>query len=252
MKQKVLMFVVMCLGAGAAVSEAATTSPTLEKLKGVAGPTVVAGQAPIPKPKAGHALKYRLDRDGFCRDSAGEFGRNPSYIGECGDLTGMNLAGADLRKRDLRGAGGEGVILSGADLSGADLRHAKFFKSDLRGATFNRANMRGAGIGCSDLTGAKLVNVASFEKASFSASILAEADMSDAGLGDMRLVGCDLRGADLSRARTDLWSEIGLCWIDGRTKLSAGWRRHGSCDMVTDGRDFFKEHASAEWCAPMP
>lgn len=72
------------------------------------------------------------------------------------ELTGKDLAGANLSNLDLTGAN-----LVGCNLSGADLRHTKLIranlskcklcKADLRGADLSQANLSEA-----DLTGARL------------------------------------------------------------------------------------------------
>ena len=65
------------------------------------------------------------------------------------DLTGVNLAYADLRKADLSRANLAGVQLgqanlTDADLTGANLTGAKFYMADLTGANLTGANLTGA------------------------------------------------------------------------------------------------------------
>ena len=54
--------------------------------------------------------------------------------GECANLSGADLRGADLRYADLRGADLRYADLRYADLRGADLRCASLIGADLRGA----------------------------------------------------------------------------------------------------------------------
>jgi hypothetical protein len=61
--------------------------------------------------------------------------------GECANLRGANLCGADLHGANLRGAN-----LREADLHGANLRGANLREADLHGANLRGADLRGAKI----------------------------------------------------------------------------------------------------------
>lgn len=92
---------------------------------------------------------FRLNR---CVNAQGVRGYHPGLLGECGDLTGMDLRGQDLSELNLRGAlmkyaNLEKVNLRHADLSGARLNGANLFGADLSGVRFfrtklNRADLR--------------------------------------------------------------------------------------------------------------
>ncbi|WP_213571476.1 pentapeptide repeat-containing protein [Rhodococcus sp. USK13] len=109
---------------------------------------------------------------------------------EFADLYQVNLSGADLRGARLRGARLVEVDLSGADLTGADVRDVlgMWSRNRLDGATLDAADLRG-----SDLSGASLACVS----------------LQGANLEDSRWESCDLRGADLTRARVG-WRSIWL------------------------------------------
>ncbi|WP_437945106.1 pentapeptide repeat-containing protein [Sorangium sp. So ce296] len=87
----------------------------------------------------------------------------------------VNLAGQDLRGKDLSRRN-----LRGADLRGADLREALLIETDLGGAS-----LAGAALSRADLSGARL----------------AGADLEGADASSARLLGADLRGARLASAR---------------------------------------------------
>ncbi|AUX29085.1 MULTISPECIES: pentapeptide repeat-containing protein [Sorangium] len=87
----------------------------------------------------------------------------------------VNLAGQDLRGKDLSRRN-----LRGADLRGADLRAAMLIETDLGGAS-----LAGAALSRADLSGARL----------------AEADLEGADASSARLLRADLRGARLASAR---------------------------------------------------
>jgi uncharacterized protein YjbI with pentapeptide repeats len=76
--------------------------------------------------------------------------------GECANLTGANLRGAELACAYLRGADLRGANLRGADLTGANLRGADLTDADLRDANLYGANLTGADLRDADLTGAYL------------------------------------------------------------------------------------------------
>ena len=89
------------------------------------------------------------------------------------DLTNAQLAGASLRKAKLMGA-----ILRDADLSGADLSRADLSDADLRNARLIAANLVGANLSAADLSGTDLTN-ANIDAAELSAVNLAKATMPD-------------------------------------------------------------------------
>ena len=86
-----------------------------------------------------------------------------------------NLAGRELRGKDLSGINLRSAKLSGLDLTGASLERADLAYADLSGATLSDVNLRNA-----RLSGARLAN-----------ALLSETDFS----------GADLSYADLSQAR---------------------------------------------------
>lgn len=100
------------------------------------------------------------------------------------DLTGLHLAGANLRGTML----GEAELI-GTDLSGADLRRA-----DLTGACLRTARLTGAKLADAGLQGAVL------SEATLAAADLSRACLSSARLDNTLLEGADLSDADLSGA----------------------------------------------------
>lgn len=100
------------------------------------------------------------------------------------DLSGSNLAGADLRYVDF-----EGSVFNGANLAKADLRHSNLEKTGFTGATLAGADIRQANLSFADLRGADLRNV--------NAAIV---DVDDSIWGVTGSMGADLRDADLRGA----------------------------------------------------
>ena len=135
---------------------------------------------------------------------------------------GLDLAGADLRRRDLSALEEEltRCTLQGADLSGArivdthmeyaNLRGANlsgvqglvvdFTGADLRDANPYRANLALGNMGAAILAGANL------EEATLTSAKMAAANLRGANLRGADLTGADLRGADLTGA--DLFRSI--------------------------------------------
>jgi hypothetical protein len=71
--------------------------------------------------------------------------------GQCADLQGANLYGANLRYADLQGANLYGANLryadlQGANLYGANLRYANLRNADLYGTKLRGADLRGSNI----------------------------------------------------------------------------------------------------------
>jgi superfamily I DNA and RNA helicase len=105
------------------------------------------------------------------------------------DLTGAQLARADLRHANLIGA-----ILKNADLRNAQLDGAKLVIADLSHADLTNANLQKA-----KLVGAILKDV-KLNNADLSWAKLGNADLRNAQLVGAKLVGAKLSGADLTGA----------------------------------------------------
>ena len=97
------------------------------------------------------------------------------------NLTGVFLAGVDLREAILMKA-----KLSGAFLSRADFRGANLFEADLSAANLEDADLGGANLSAANLSFADL-----------SDADLSDADLNDADLNSANLSGANLSGVDL-------------------------------------------------------
>jgi len=107
-----------------------------------------------------------------------------------------NLAGQDLRGRDL-----SSLDLRGADLSGANLRGCRIENLDLTGANLTDADLRGSRLEGLDLTDANLVG------AWLSGAVLAGVALTRANLNAADFTGADLTDVDFTDAslrKTDL------------------------------------------------
>ncbi len=105
-----------------------------------------------------------------------------------GDLAGVELRGRDLRRMDFRGRDLSGLHFEGADLTGADLRDTGLSSANLSDATVVGARLEGA-----DLSGADLT------RADLRSAILEGATLERAVLHDTNLAG--------ARARNSAWTE---------------------------------------------
>jgi uncharacterized protein YjbI with pentapeptide repeats len=112
-----------------------------------------------------------------------------------GDLTGVQVAGAQLGGADLTGAQLVEADLSGAHLHEADLSGAQLRRANLTGAWFVGANLSGANLREAKLSGAQLGG------ANLKDARLAFADLSGAQVREVNLSGAHLHGADLRDAR---------------------------------------------------
>jgi uncharacterized protein YjbI with pentapeptide repeats len=109
-------------------------------------------------------------------------------------LMGANLIGADLTKASLMGAN-----LTGADLTEANLRGASLIGANLKGADLAEANFMGADLKGADLTEASLMG-ANLTGADLAEANLMGANLKGADLAEANLMGADLKGADLTEA----------------------------------------------------
>lgn len=105
---------------------------------------------------------------------------------------GLELQGANLSSKNLRGADCTRVNLSQANLSGAVLQSANFSQAQLKDANLSNANLRGADLAGANLNGADLRG-ADLKGANLSNTDLRYADLTDA----------DLMGTDLARANME-------------------------------------------------
>jgi len=137
-------------------------------------------------------------------------------------LEGCKLAGADLTGALLRQTQLDQADLSGADLSGANLFECDLLKADLRGATLAGADLRGADIGQSNASAAKFVSadmkaarcvLALLTGADLRMADLAEANLSLTDMRSANLIGTNLADADLREAdlrNANWWRAVGL------------------------------------------
>jgi len=149
-------------------------------------------------------------------------------------LRKTNLSHADLRKTDLREASLREADLSAAnlreaDLSGADLRKAKLSGADLRGVNLFYADLTGANLSEALLMGVTLSG-ADFRKANFfhadlTKAVLGGARLDGADLSRTRLLGSDLRYANLSETSGLTQDQMDHVLIDKNTTLPEGLKQ---------------------------
>lgn len=103
---------------------------------------------------------------GKCVNEQGESGRNPRFLGECGEMNGADLSGEIIEENKLSGIHLEEARLSDANFHGGELLHASLRKAELRNtifalgdvsrANFEEAKMRGASFYWTAMEGANL------------------------------------------------------------------------------------------------
>jgi uncharacterized protein YjbI with pentapeptide repeats len=104
----------------------------------------------------------------------------------------LDLAGQDLRDKNLQGADCTNAKLGNANLSGVNLEGANLSKSDLSNAKLNGASFKGTNLANANLKGADLTN-----------ANLEGANLSNTDLSNANIKGANLNGADLAKAKTD-------------------------------------------------
>ena len=166
---------------------------------------------------------------------------NANLVGIClerTDLANASLAGADLRGTTMSGANLTHADLTGANLSlavldsavlrmasmaGANLAEANLLNADARGAILPNADLRGA-----NLTGANLSSATLFQ-VNLTGALLLDTDLSGALLSGADLSGANvtntvLIGTYLADARGLTSEQIEAAQIDDTTQLPAGLR----------------------------
>lgn len=160
------------------------------------------------------------------------------------DLTGANLANAQLRAANLHrtilnNADFLNANLQDADLSGAWLQHARLWDANLEGANLwqarlhnadlRRASLEDARLNETRLSGADLRDAnlrhANLNNAKLQGATLRGANLSDADLQDAQLQGADLRDAILTGANL---TEAGF---DDHTLMPDGKRWNAGMDV---------------------
>ena len=115
-----------------------------------------------------------------------------------------NLSGVDLAGADLYGSVMESLNLSGADLSGSNLDNVALNGANLSGANLSGVDLvNGVELRNVNLSGVQLPGH-DLKSITLSGAVLTNVNFSDAQLGNANLSGADLSGADLSGA--DAWS----------------------------------------------
>jgi uncharacterized protein YjbI with pentapeptide repeats len=107
------------------------------------------------------------------------------------NLTGADLAGADLARTVIPGAAASSVDFHNAALEGADLTYAELAGSNLEAASLAGTDARDADLTRADLAGADLSD------ARLGATSLVEADLRGANFAGTDLSGADLFGAEV-------------------------------------------------------
>jgi hypothetical protein len=128
---------------------------------------------------------------------------------DVGGVESPDLSGADLAKAELVGARFDkayliGANLSASDLTGADLSGANLTRVDLSGAELADANLSGATLTGANLSGAflcaaRLVGT-NLSEADLTGAELAGADLTKTYLAGADITGADMTGADLTGA----------------------------------------------------
>jgi Pentapeptide repeats (8 copies) len=161
-----------------------------------------------------------------------EFGGAPQAI----NLTGADLAGANLTNVNFTRANLSGADLSGAALTLANLTHAQLYRTDLTGASLIKALLTSAILSKAKLNGAVLA------QADLTKAVLADADLSDAILHHAVLAGADLnlaRFAGVDLGEVDLTgAKLMFADLEGVTRFPgnppAGWKRGSDGRLVRD------------------
>jgi uncharacterized protein YjbI with pentapeptide repeats len=149
------------------------------------------------------------------------------------NISGVNLAGAELSRADLYG-----TTLVGANLEKAHLFDANLTYSDLSGANLTEANLEQACLRKATLRQAKMI------KAQLKDTYLINADLSSAQLPEAILSRANLRGAELRDA--NLYSsnmvEANLAEtnLTSANLLGANLRRANLTGASLQGSNFFK------------
>ncbi|XP_072025798.1 BTB/POZ domain-containing protein KCTD9-like [Amphiura filiformis] len=112
---------------------------------------------------------------------------------------GMNFAGADLSKLDLRFINFKMANLSGANLTLANLSYCSLERANLSGANMDGANLQGVKMVLANLEGASLRNC-NFEDPCGSKANLEGVNMKGVNLEDSQMTGVNLRVATLKNA----------------------------------------------------
>jgi uncharacterized protein YjbI with pentapeptide repeats len=138
-----------------------------------------------------------------------------------------NLAGIDLRRRDLSGFYLEQKNFFEANFSGANLRGADFVGANLSSTYLKGADLDGADISETTTTGSKFPRASlrrtDVSEAHLEGSVFSEADLFEADLRQAHLEGADFRGANLRGANLqDATFNEATKWPSGFDPEAAG------------------------------
>ena len=115
------------------------------------------------------------------------------------DLSGANLSYCNFERADLSHARLDNAILSGAKLLCVNLEHASLRKCNLADPAGSRTNLEGANLKHVDLEGSHMASV-NLRVATLKNANLQNCDLRSAVLAGADLENCDLSGCDLHEA----------------------------------------------------
>lgn len=151
--------------------------------------------------------------------------------GESADFSHSDLAGIDLKGRELARANLHGSRLTGADFRDAGLENANFFEADLTQADLRGARLAGTNFIQARLNGADLSGT-DLRSARLHGTLFLDTNLSGADLSQQNLAWCDFTGASLASAK-----------LTGATMNRVSFRnadlRHAQVDCAgAEGGDF--------------
>lgn len=186
---------------------------------------------------------FRFDNVSMtCKNSSGQQGVNPDYVGQCGAISNativsvanaafpnatiMNLAGQDLRGAVFSDSTIHLSSLARSNLTGTKFENVLFDNTssvgtDFTGATFDEVRT----LGNTSFAGATLVK-STFTRSDLSNGRFDNANLSSAAIdsanGVASLIGADLRGADLRALPRFLSMRVQGAKFNASTQLPGG------------------------------
>ncbi len=121
-------------------------------------------------------LGYRY-KDGKCVNEKGQQGLNPKTIGQCGDLSYVQLSGINMSPFDLSGSNFSNSVLEKTVFSKTKLRDINFEGANLKGAFFSNSELKSVLFKNADLSGATFAD-AVVEDADFSKTLFRNTQLS--------------------------------------------------------------------------
>jgi uncharacterized protein YjbI with pentapeptide repeats len=136
---------------------------------------------------------------GLCTNSMGHVGRNPDFVGECGQVRSKNMSNLKISHTNLKAIDLSFSNFNNANLSLSDLTHSHLFGTDFHSANLEQVNMSLSALRKTTFRYANLKDAIIMHAIIIRADFVS-ADLTGAILSDSNILATNFDSANLENA----------------------------------------------------